>query len=212
MKTRWISYFTVAAIAFLLGMSYADLVPQNHSAQQNIPAVIWDMAMEHRIEEMAASSQNITRNKKLAHALRKGDLALIAEASSCVFNRLASEKITTSLALYDMDLERLTVFPKEATLPETTLLEEAFNSRKAHYGFLKHGNDILIAYAFPVYARGKLKGIAIFLSDLSVPISNVEKRLGSPITVTLTPQSESDIILKDPAGQILAGLALSIKD
>jgi methyl-accepting chemotaxis protein len=115
-------------------------------------------------EQMAGHTQVLTRDRALLSALRKGELALAREQAATAHNTLEAMGAIERLQLFDTDGHYIAAFPeaREGATEKSLVALVAADPQMAFGINTDDDGSIQAVAAFPLYARGKLRAVAVY--------------------------------------------------
>lgn len=118
-----------------------------------------------RIRQMEAEVKALTRNRDLLKGLKSLDIKAIEEASFATVNRLKASNVLNQLMILDKKGELLFNSPSDAgSMQSDALVKNVIATKKVSWDYVEMENDITgLAYAFPLYRRGKPAGVAVYI-------------------------------------------------
>jgi methyl-accepting chemotaxis protein len=114
---------------------------------------------------MEAQTQGLTRNREAIKALKEGDAAALGEAVLPTFNRVSAGGAIDGMIIASLEGE---VLFSSGRSSESSLLKAVGEELKIRRELvLGSGGEPALALAFPLYSRGKPKGVGMYLLGLS---------------------------------------------
>ena len=194
---------TIASLAVTV-VTAVTLVVAAYSAQQAAEARFVDAALSGKrvlleqivmrhVSEMSAFSKALTRDSVTINALRKGDAKVLQEQVDTTQNTFISDGTLERVQLFDPEGNYLASAPQRFSgRTAKTLVNQAVTDQSTVSSLVRDDDGALqAAVAFPLYARGKLKGIALFSRDIQRILDDFQRNDGS------------DVFLYDTAGKQL---------
>ncbi len=165
-----ISGSVLVALVCVLGYWIVDGYKRNGLEQIQIgeARALFDSQRLARLHAMEQEIRALTRNRGVAKALKKRDPDLLAEAATPTFNRTSSNQVLDALVIGDAHGRPLFSTLKESlAVSAGELLARAAAEKKIVHDLVEvvSGRPGL-ALAFPLYSRGKMKGIGLYVSWL----------------------------------------------
>lgn len=137
-------------------------------------AALWKKIIASQFDHMESNTRSITRDRNTLNALKSRNTALIAENISTTYNMLSAGGILTKLQIIDLNGQVLFSAPDNfegktrKALPGLSL-----EKGQVLRGIERDDDDMLYAnLAIPVYVRGKLVGVVLYMRDLQGAIED----------------------------------------
>lgn len=214
--------FTIAAIAVTLVVTAIMIgtwrlhseAAQTRFVEVSLTAkkVLWQKVVASYLDQMSPFTKTITRDRATLNALRKQNMAVLGEAVRTTHNTLHQQKTIDRLQITDLNGKYLASVPNGFTgTTQKLLVRKAATEGKLQRGVERDDDGRLMAVlAFPLYARGKLKGIAVYEKGLQEILDDFRNSDGSDIVVGSTSGeveysakgNESDVPLRPDAASI----------
>jgi methyl-accepting chemotaxis protein len=163
---------TLLVAAVLLGawhISHEAAQARYVEATLEAQRALWRQVVERELAAMEPAMKTLTRDRAALSALRARDLPALGEAVRTTHNSLAGVDVIDRLEVTDPQGEHLASAP--VSLVGRTakgLVLDAAAEGKIQRGVARDDDGRLLAVlAFPLYARGKLKGVAVYGRDLA---------------------------------------------
>lgn len=149
-----------------------------------------------RIKQMEGETKGLTRNKDLQKSLKSLDKASVSEAALPTFRRLNASKIIDQMLITDTQGKVLLNTPSSASAPvNNNLIQSVIETKKVQWDYLRFENgDTGLAYAFPLYRRGKPAGIAMYIQH---SLSIVNELAESSKTQVVVLDKENNILISE---------------
>lgn len=181
-----ITFAVALVLAVFITIAYVSLnISENRFSEEAIrgKSVLWQKVIKVQLDQMTASTSSLTRARDTLKALRKSNINELAESLSSTYNRLSSSNILSRLQV--ADLSGAIVFSKPNTFSgqtSKTLVKKAISEKKIFQGIeLDDDGKIIAEIAFPLYYRGKLAGVGIYMTELDAAITNFKLADGSEV-------------------------------
>lgn len=206
LRTRVVVGASIALLA--LGTSLTtigELAQRSADARYATAAIeseqaLWRKVVAGRIHNMQGNTTAITRNRGALAALKKGDAATISEEFLPSLNRLRASQIIDRLRVVDTSGQIAFADPPLAASAQQPLMRTAMDKGEFVSGIVHDGHDLVTAIAFPVYARGKPVGAAMFADNLAVA------------TAELKEAGQSEIFVLSSGGEVISTTMETVPD
>ena len=154
--------------------------------------VLLDQIVARHASEMSAFTKALTRDRTTIDALRKGNIKVLQEQVDTTHNLFYSDGTLDRLQITDPEGKYL------ASAPEVMsgVTAKSLVKRAAEEAVLMHGlsrdddGELQAVLAFPLYARGKLKGIAVYSRNMQRIIDDFQRGDSSEVFVLDTEGSQ----------------------
>ncbi len=143
--------------------------------------VLWQQLVKFQLDQMATSTQSLTRARDALKALRKSNFETLAEAAQPTYNRLSSSGVITRLQIADKSGEIIFSQPEQFSgATSKKLVGQAVAQQKVFQGLERDDDGNLVAeVVVPLYYRGKLVGAGVFMTNLENAITQFKIADGS---------------------------------
>ena len=163
----------LVAITFWVAQRFALDHQMGQNTQTNVgyTEALWSAVAGMRFDGMEAQTQGLTRSRDTIKALKDGDVSLLQEAAGPTFNRVSANGAIDGMLITGMDGQVLmsTGRKTDSGLARTVASEQKVLRRIVSDS---EGHPAL-ALGFPLYSRGKAKGVGIYLLGLDVVADQV---------------------------------------
>ncbi len=146
---------------------------------------LWNTILENKMDNMAANSSALARDRETRYALRSGDIATLKESMQTTYNLLSSSKIISGLQIGDKQGRIVADAVDNNSLNrQHPLITAALQDGKVKRGVmtLADGKPV-IAIAFPLLIRGQAIGGAAYYLHLDQAVETLKKRNQSEVAV-----------------------------
>lgn len=171
-----ISVTLLVALALIITSQVSQQQIENRfaSATINGKAALWKKIIAGQLQAMVVGTTNLSRDRSTRKALKSGDNTTLAESAKTTFNLLSAEKILTRMQIINLKHEVVFSAPNYYNgSTNKALFKQALDSGKIIRGLERDDDGKLIAeIAFPLFMRGKVIGVGIYLKDLNTAISD----------------------------------------
>jgi len=167
---------TSIIVMFLVSvvLLFAAHLAQNAAEQRYVEAtlagkrVLWSQATKRHLEQMNHAKKTLTRDRTTIKALRNLNREVLREQAATTHNTLQGDGTIDRLQLFSQEGEYLASVPQNFSgITSKKLVIEAGREGKITQGIARDDDGKLQAVlAFPLYSRGKLKGIGVFSGSL----------------------------------------------
>lgn len=150
--------------------------------------VLLDQLVARHASEMRAAIRAVTRDSVALKALRAGDRKTLLEQVDTTHNTLSSDGTIDRLQVFDPDGRYLASAPQRFEgVTAKALVGQAAAEASTVFGLTRDEDGALqAAFAFPLYVRGKLKGIAVYSRDLQRIVDDFQANDGTDVFVRAT--------------------------
>ncbi len=184
-----ISLFSVMAIlalsALLLGISslVRGLMQERYEASiHSRDQVVWSQVIDQQTSKLALAVPNFTRNSDLIKAINNKEYDKAGEFAKYIWNRLVSEGVVEKIILVNLEGEIISSAPEAAEAGLPSLFQLVSQKNEVTHGLMKAADgQVKLAYAFPVFFRGKPVAYAFLLQNLDSILDNVKKYIGADV-------------------------------
>lgn len=189
-----VSVVLVVAV-MLIGMGYrAQAASEARYVASVIAAkqLLWDQLVTRAQEKMSVHTKAVTRDSTALKALRKGQREVVVEQMTTTHNMLSAEGAIDRLQLFDTEGSYLAALPPGFDgMSGKSLVRLALDESKPVFGVNRDDDGSLqVITAFPLFARGKLRGVAIFSQGVQRLLDTFQQKDGS------------DVFVFDPRGEL----------
>lgn len=156
---------TIIVAGFVwLGGLFENNYQKQQVAQSNLDntSALLKSVSSGRVRELANESTGLTRNRDLLKLLKAPEAAAIKEAATPTFNRLHASELLDQMMIADKSGKIMFNAPENAGLPiSDSLFKKVLSEKKTFSDFVRFSDgNAGVMYAFPLYRRGKLSGVA----------------------------------------------------
>jgi methyl-accepting chemotaxis protein len=170
LKNRLLLGATVAMLlvvaTFWIAQRVATAMQMEQRVETNLAytRAIWSAVSGARFDSMEAQTQGLTRNREAIKALKEGDAAALGEAVLPTFNRVSAGGAIDGMIIAGLDGK---VLFSSGRSSETSLLNTVGEELKIRRELVSDASgEPALALAFPLYSRGKPKGVGMYLLGL----------------------------------------------
>ncbi|MDJ0806706.1 MAG: methyl-accepting chemotaxis protein [Gammaproteobacteria bacterium] len=138
--------------------------------------VLWNKVVESFFEKLLPDMKSVTRDRMLTKALRSKDLVSLRETARTTHNTLASVGHIDRLQIFDLQGDYLASVPEGFSgKTRKQLVMAAANEKNVKQG-LDYDEDgkLMAVLAFPVFSRGKIKGVAVYSKGLQTILDDFQ--------------------------------------
>jgi methyl-accepting chemotaxis protein len=190
-RTRITIASLAATVVAVVTLGVAGYSSQRAAEARYVEASLWgkrillEQLVARHASEMQAHVKAVTRDSMALKALRGGDLKTLQEQVDTTYNTFNADGTMDRLAILDPEGRYLAAAPQVrsgATDSEMVL-------RAASEGAMLHGllgdaeGGLQASLVFPLYARGKLKGVAVYSRDIQRIVDDFRHNDGSDVFV-----------------------------
>ncbi len=191
-----ISVTLLVAVALIVSGRLSEDAAETRYVQASVTGkrLLWDKIVESHVDNMVPATQSVTRDRAISGALRKGDLAAVREAAKTTHNMLFTQGDIDRLQITDPSGNYIAAVPNDFGGPtRKTLVKVAAEAGKIQRGISRDDDGELHAVlAFPMYARGKLKGVGVYTKGLAEILDEYQAKY------------DADVYLMDATGRMEA--------
>ena len=175
----------LAVAAILIGFGYRSLnaadaryVDEVLSSKQ----LLWQQISARLQERMAGYRKALTRDRVGLKALRQGDAATVREQAATTHNMLSADGTLERLQIFDTSGNYIAAFPQGPSgATGKSLVRQVIADSKTAFGINRDDDGSLqVVAAFPLFARGKLRGVAVYSHGLQALLGRVRSRPQRP--------------------------------
>lgn len=177
---------TVAATLSLAAYSAQRAAEQRFAAVSlSGTQILLDQLVGRHAAELSAFTKALTRDSVTIEALRRGDGKALQEQVDTTHNLFYSDGTLDRLQILDPQGNYLATAPQ----PFSGTTAKALVSKAASEGIVVPGltldddGEFQVAIAFPLYARGKLRGVAVYSRNMQRFIDDFQRNDGSDVFV-----------------------------
>ena len=170
LKNRLLLVTTVCTLLVALTFWVAQWVSSKHQLEQKLETnsayteALWSAVSSTRFETMEGQTAGLTRNRDAIKALKDGNTTALREATIPTFNRISADGVVDGLLISDLAGNVLFSTGREA---QTKLLQKVGQELKVRRELVTDSDGKpALALAFPLYSRGKPKGVGLYLMGL----------------------------------------------
>ena len=133
---------------------------------------------------MASATRALTRDSVTIKALRRGDVAVLQEQLNTTHNLFANDGTLDRVQLFDLRGNYLASVPQRFKgVTQKQLVIEAAEGKMISGLSRDDDNAHQAVLAFPLYARGKIKGVAVYSRDMQRIIDDFQSGSGANVFV-----------------------------
>lgn len=177
----------ITAGAILVGAMYTDQYRLEQIEKSNVAntKALLDSVVNARLRVMESEAKSLTRNRDLLDALKAASPDKTREAALATYNRLSTLGVLDQLLVTD---EKGTILASEPATSDSLVSNGIFsliaNDRKTMHDFVRFDKgEIGLMYAFPVYRRGKIVGVAAYIQYFTGIASEIGESSATEIVV-----------------------------
>lgn len=163
-----VSILSILVVAALLigAWQLSEQAAQKRYTEATITAksVLWNKVLQSYFQRLAPEMKTVTRDRALLNALRKGDTAKLVETSQTTHNTLSGLGLVDRFQVFDLEGQYLVSVPAGMSgATDKDLVRQTIDERKVKQG-LSYDDDgqLMAVMSFPLFARGKFKGVAVY--------------------------------------------------
>jgi len=147
--------------------------------------ILLEQLVARHASEMQSHVKAVTRDSVALKALRGGDIATLQEQVATTFNTFHADGTIDRLAILDPDGRYLASGPKgRSGLTGNEQVSQVAAEGAVLHGLVRDDDGALQAsLAFPLYARGKLKGVAVYSRNFQRVVDDFRRNDGSDVFV-----------------------------
>ena len=187
LKNRLLLATTVCTLLVAVTFWVTQRISLGHQlelkAETNIAytGALWSAVSGTRFDSMETETQGLTRNKDALNALKEGDVAALKEAAVPTFNRVSASGAVDGLMISDLSGKRLLSMGRQATTGLTQAVAQEQKVRRELV--LDSEGSPALALAFPLYYRGKAKGVGVYLVGLEQVAEQIAGNANSAVAI-----------------------------
>lgn len=189
-----ISTFLVAGVIWFGGyLANSFQMEQIKTANINNSTALLNSVVNAHVREMEAETKAITRNRDLIKNLKNPAPEIIAEAALPSYRRLNSTGTIDQMIITDKTGALLLNTPDNSASPVSNqIFDKVVQDKAVHWDFVPMDNgQAVLMYAFPLYRRGKLSGLAAFIQHHQTLVNEIGK---SSSTETIVLDSKNQLL------------------
>ena len=147
--------------------------------------VLWEQMAALVQERMAQHTKAITRDSVGLKALHKGDHDIVREQAETTHNLFSADGTLDRLQIFGLDGSHIAAFPQSRSGPtRKTLVKQALEDAKAVFGINRDDDGSLqAAVAFPLFVRGKMRGVAVYSRGVQGLLDEFQQKDGSDVFI-----------------------------
>lgn len=147
--------------------------------------LLWEQIAARHMEKMAAYSKALTRDRETLKAIRKGDAAVVREQAATTHNMLSGDNTLERLQIFDSNGSYLASFPPgNSGKTGKTVVHKAIADSKVQFAINRDDDGKLQGVvAFPLYARGKLRGVGVYGQGMQALMNDFQGKDGSDVFI-----------------------------
>jgi methyl-accepting chemotaxis protein len=186
-KVRLISFISIA-IALVMAVFFAITNFSLDIAQQRFgeeairgKSVLWQKVIQVELDQMEASTSSLTRSRDALKALNKIEMTALSDATLPTYNRLSASNVITRLQIANTSGQVVFSAPENFSGSSSkNLIGKALAEKKIFKGVERDDDGLIVAeISFPLYFRGKLVGVGIYMVDLAKAMEKFKQADGS---------------------------------
>ncbi len=129
---------------------------------------LWSQVVAREIDQMQAKTKALTRDRVIQKALRSGDAAAVKEQATTTQNTFAADHTLDRLQITDVQGRYLAAIPDgfTGTTRKDMVAAAAEETTQQRGVTVDDDGSLQAVLAFPLYARGKLKGVGVYSRNL----------------------------------------------
>ncbi len=188
-KIRLVSFISIAitlVMAVFFAITYFSLdIAEQRFGEEAIrgKSVLWQKVIQVELDHMEASTSSLTRASDALKALNKSDASALSDATLPTFNRLSATQVISHLQVADASGKIVFSAPNSFSgASEKNLIKKALAEKKIFKGVERDDDGQIVAeVTFPLYFRGKLVGVGLYMMELADAMEKFKKADGSEI-------------------------------
>ncbi|THB75480.1 MAG: hypothetical protein D6B28_00315 [Gammaproteobacteria bacterium] len=180
----------IAAVFFIGGsISNSEHFEQYKTLSLNAKETLWKKVASGEAVHVKSGMNIFTRDRKVVNALRKNNKEGLQEPAWAAFRALVTSEIADRAMLLNSKGEILFIRSSDkdgqiiayesSGLAKSSTVLATVEDGKSRYGIIKDQDDLLFIFTFPIYARGKLKGVGGYLSDIQRALDDFKASSGA---------------------------------
>jgi methyl-accepting chemotaxis protein len=190
---------TMLVILIITGTLITTSYLSQHAAEKRFieaalsgKSTLMDQLVARHTSQMAAFTKALTRDRVTLKALRSGDRKVLQEQVVTTHNLFYSDGTLDRLQITDPEGRYLASAPEPMTgITAKSVVAKAGSEASITSGIsLDDDGELQAVLAFPLYARGKLKGIAVYSRNLQRVVDDFQS------------DDASDVFLLDTKGAV----------
>ena len=170
-----ISLLLVAAALLIFGkLNENSIEIRFQEASLTGKSALWRKIINSQFDHMESNTRSITRDRNTLNALKANDKALISENAITTYNMLSAGGILSKLQIANLDGQILFSAPDQFEgSTRKTLPALALEKGEVLRGVERDDDGKLyINLAIPVYVRGRIVGVVLYMRDLQSAIED----------------------------------------
>ncbi len=183
LKTRLTMAVLGALLLAVIVLITASRISQNETegrfeeASINGMTALWSKIVSSQLDQMQAGTVSLSRDRDTLDALGQKDAAKLGKSAVTTYNLLKAEEVLSRLQIADEGGRVLFSSPGGFSgATKKKLVAKALAERRVQRGVERDDDGKLVAtVAFPLYARGKVAGVGVFMRDLTAAIEDVKR-------------------------------------
>ena len=191
LKTRILLFAAAAILIVAAALAAAGWMAQQKSDERFTEATIqgnaalWAKSIEGQLEQMAANTSALTRNRGVTNALRKKQFDKVPEGAVASYRRLSTLQVISKLQVTDAQGKVVASDPKTFSgVTNKALVKRALQENKVVRGVEADDDGQLVAVvAFPLTARGKPVGAGVYMRDLNAAARGFAETNGAELFI-----------------------------
>jgi len=163
----------LVAITFWVAQRFALNHQMEQKTRTNVgyTQALWSAVAGTRFDGMAAQTQGLTRNRDAIKALKTTDASAVDEAAGPTFNRLRANGAIDGMLITTMSGD---VLMSRGRSTDSGLARSVAGEKKVLRRIVSDNEGRpALALGFPLYSRGKPKGVGVYLLGLDVVANQV---------------------------------------
>ena len=191
LKTRILLFAAAAVLIVSAALTAAGWMAQEKSDERFTEATIdgnaalWAKSIEGQLEQMAANTSALTRNRGVTNALRKKQFDQVPEAAVSSYRRLSTLQVISKLQVTDAQGKVVASSPSTFSgITNKKLVARALKENRVMRGVeVDDDGELVAVIAFPLTARGKPVGTGVYMRDLAATARGFAETNGSELFI-----------------------------
>ncbi len=175
-------------VVFSSRVSQLESHEQYNDLYLSAKETLWNKIASSEAVHIKSGMSIFTRERKIIKAVRKGDKEALQESAWAAFRALVTSEIAYKAFLLNAQGEVIfsrtskgadileydaTTFAKHPAILKTV------KDGKSRYGLARENGGIDFIFTFPLYARGKLKGVGVYASKIERSLNDFKASSGT---------------------------------
>jgi len=195
----------VISVTYFIGQHFVQRSNDNQLEHSSLgySQSLWSLAIDSAREQLADEAKALTRSRDIIKALKKGDVAALTEHATPTLNRLQASGTIDGLVIGDLN-GKVLFSDRNNSLPShtTTFMQNVAGEKNVLHDLIQIDTGVTgLGVGFPLYSRGKAKGVAVYYIGLDKIAARLAESGGMIASITDTQGNTIFTSFSEDSGQ-----------